>query len=155
MSALSSLTSKIPGSQDPQAILHTGAAIVRILHASLLVLGAFFGGLFLMGFPIGFYLAGTGATFGKTALVTVGLWLIVWSVRSVYRGIRGFIGSRSTDTQVRVPVRGSVGDVSAVLSARKVKAQDETMPAPATKQTSLPKLALHRDTPAQFASVDS
>jgi hypothetical protein len=154
MSALSSLTSKASGSQDPQAVLHTGAAIARILHSSLLTVGAFFGGLFLMGFPIGFYLAGTGATFGRLAILAVGSWLILWSVRSVYRGIRGLMEYRSTETQApAVKVRGNVAG-GALMSARKVKAQDETMPAPATKQTSLPKLALRADAPAQFASLD-
>jgi hypothetical protein len=120
-----------------------------------LTLGAFFGGLFLLGFPIGFYLAGTGATLGKLALLSVGSWLILWSVRSVYRGIRGLMGYRSTDTQFpAVKVRGNV-DGGAALSAWKVKAQGETMPAPATKQTPLPKLALRADAPAQFASLDS
>lgn len=109
---------------DVGAVLHLAGTLINTAHAFLLPLAALFAGLFALGLQVNAVLYGASVFLARGALVFVGIWLVVWAVRTGFRAVITLIAPQET------PATGKAG-------------KDAVTP-----EVSRPKLALPVDAPA-------
>jgi hypothetical protein len=113
---------------DAGAILHTAGTILNTAHAFLLPLASLFAGLFALGLQVNAVLYGASVFLARGALILVGIWLILYAVKTGFHAI----------SNVLTEMGGGVED----------KAGQITVAPELPQEVARPRLALPKDAPA-------